>query len=232
MFGWGRKKKQNEAPPEQPSEAAPPRREEPRVTKVLVLYYSSYGHIEIMANAVAEGVRQHPGAEAIVKRVQELAPPEVTSKYGYKLDQAAPFASPSELGDYDAIIVGSPTRFGNMTAQMRNFWDQTGPLWVQNALLGKVGAAFTSTASQHGGQETTIQSIHTTLLHHGMVIVGLPYSWAGNAQMLEISGGTPYGASTIAGADGSRMPSNNELEGARYQGRHVAQIAAKLAQRG
>lgn len=233
MFGWGRKKKKNEeAPAEQPSEAAPVRREERRVTKVLVLYYSSYGHMEIMANAVAEGVRQAPGAEAVVRRVAELVPPEVAASAGMKVNQDAPFASPGELGEYDAIIVGSPTRFGNMAAQMRNFWDQTGPLWVQNALLGKVGAAFTSTASQHGGQETTIQSIHTTLLHHGMVIVGLPYSWAGNAQMREISGGTPYGASTIAGADGSRLPSANELEGARYQGRHVAEIAGKLAQRG
>lgn len=231
MFGWGRKKNKNggdEAPSEQPAVA--PRNEERRVTKILVLYYSSYGHIEIMARAVADGVRQVPGAEAILKRVQELAPPEVTSQYGYKLDQDAPYASPGELGDYDGIIVGSPTRFGNMTAQMRNFWDQTGPLWVKNALLGKVGAAFTSTASQHGGQETTIQSIHTTLLHHGMVIAGLPYAWPGNAQMVEISGGTPYGASTIAAADGSRLPSANELEGARWQGRYVAELARKLAQ--
>ena len=145
-----------------------------------------------------------------------------------KLEQEAPFADPGELGDYDAIIVGAPTRFGNMAAQMRNFWDQTGPLWVKGALVGKVGSAFTSTASQHGGQEMTITSIHTTLLHHGMIIVGLPYSWPGNAQMEEISGGTPYGASTIAGADGSRQPSGNELEGARFQGRHVAEIAAEL----
>ncbi len=199
--------------------------------RILVVYYSSYGHVETMARAVAEGAASVEGAEVVVKRVRELVPEEVARNAGVKLEQEAPFADPLELGDYDAIIVGSPTRFGNMAAQMRNFWDQTGPLWVTNALLKKIGAAFTSTASQHGGQEMTITSIHTTLLHHGMVVVGLPYSWAGNAQMREISGGTPYGASTIAGADGSRQPSDNELEGARYQGRHVAEIAAQL-QRG
>jgi NAD(P)H dehydrogenase (quinone) len=201
------------------------------VPRILVVYYSSYGHVETMARAVAEGAASVDGAEVVVKRVRELVPEEVARNAGVKLEQEAPFADPLELGDYDAIIVGSPTRFGNMAAQMRNFWDQTGPLWVTNALLKKIGAAFTSTASQHGGQEMTITSIHTTLLHHGMVVVGLPYSWAGNAQMREISGGTPYGASTIAGADGSRQPSDNELEGARYQGRHVAEIAAQL-QRG
>jgi NAD(P)H dehydrogenase (quinone) len=199
------------------------------VPRILILYYSSYGHIETMAGAVAEGAASVEGAEVIVKRVAELVPDEVARKAFMKLEQDAPIADPLELGDYDAIIVGAPTRFGNMSAQMRNFWDQTGPLWVKNALLGKVGGAFTSTASQHGGQEMTITSIHTTLLHHGMIIVGLPYSWAGNAQMEEISGGTPYGASTIAGADGSRQPSANELEGARYQGRHIAEIAARLA---
>ncbi|HEX6374430.1 MAG TPA: NAD(P)H:quinone oxidoreductase [Allosphingosinicella sp.] len=197
--------------------------------RVLVLYYSSYGHVETMARAVAEGAASVEGTQVSVKRVPELVPEEVARGAGIKLDQEAPFADPGELGDYDAIIVGTPTRFGNMAAQMRNFWDQTGPLWVKNALLGKVGSAFTSTASQHGGQEMTITSTHTTLLHHGMIIVGLPYSWPGNAQMEEISGGTPYGASTIAGADGSRQPSANELEGARYQGRHVAQVAADLA---
>ncbi len=196
--------------------------------RILVLYYSSYGHVETMARAVAEGAASVDGAEVVVKRVRELVPEEVARNAGVKLDQAAPIADPLELGDYDAIIVGSPTRFGNMAAQMRNFWDQTGPLWIQNALLRKIGGAFTSTASQHGGQEMTITSIHTTLLHHGMVIVGLPYSWPGNAQMREISGGTPYGASTIAGADGSRQPSANELEGARYQGRHIAEIAARF----
>jgi NAD(P)H dehydrogenase (quinone) len=199
------------------------------VPRILVLYYSSYGHIETMAGAVAEGAASVTGAEVAVKRVAELVPEEVARAAFVKLEQDAPLADPNELGDYDAIIVGAPTRFGNMAAQMRNFWDQTGPLWMKGALVGKVGGAFTSTASQHGGQEMTITSIHTTLLHHGMIIVGLPYSWPGNAQMAEISGGTPYGASTIAGADGSRQPSANELEGARFQGRHTAQIAAELA---
>lgn len=196
--------------------------------RILVVYYSSYGHVETMARAVAEGAASVEGVEVAVKRVAELVPEQVARGAGMKLEQEAPLAEPGELGDYDAIIVGSPTRFGNMAAQMRNFWDQTGPLWMKNALRGKVGAAFTSTASQHGGQEMTITSIHTTLLHHGMIIAGLPYSWAGNAQMDEISGGTPYGASTIAGADGSRQPSGNELEGARYQGRYVAELAAQL----
>jgi NAD(P)H dehydrogenase (quinone) len=199
------------------------------VPRILILYYSSYGHVETMAHAVAEGASEVPSAEVVVKRVRELVPDEVALGAGMKLEQDAPFADPGELGDYDALIVGSPTRFGNMAAQMRNFWDQTGPLWIKGALVGKVGSAFTSTASQHGGQEMTITSIHTTLLHHGMIIVGLPYAWPGNAQMEEISGGTPYGASTIAGADGSRRPSANELEGARWQGRHVASIAADLA---
>jgi NAD(P)H dehydrogenase (quinone) len=198
------------------------------VPRILVLYYSSYGHLEIMARAVAEGAAEVEGAEVAVKRVHELVPEDVCRASGVKIDQDAPFADPNELGDYDAIIVGAPTRFGNMAAQMRNFLDQTGPLWVKGALVGKVGAAFTSTASQHGGQETTLTSIHLTLLHHGMIIVGLPYSFAGNSEMGEISGGTPYGASTIAGADGSRMPSANELAGARFQGRHVAEIAARL----
>ena len=196
--------------------------------RILVLYYSSYGHLEIMARAVAEGAAEVEGAEVAVKRVHELVPEDVCRASGVKIDQDAPFADPNELGDYDAIIIGAPTRFGNMAAQMRNFLDQTGPLWVKGALVGKVGAAFTSTASQHGGQETTMTSIHLTLLHHGMIIVGLPYSFAGNSEMGEISGGTPYGASTIAGADGSRMPSANELAGARFQGRHVAEIAARL----
>ncbi|MBU7578895.1 MAG: NAD(P)H:quinone oxidoreductase [Porphyrobacter sp.] len=199
------------------------------MTKVLVLYYSSYGHIEAMAAAVAEGAASVPGTEVTVKRVPELVPEEVAKGAGIKLDQAAPLADPNELADYDAIIFGTPTRFGNMAAQMRNFLDQTGGLWFAKALVGKVGSVFVSTASQHGGQETTITSFHTTLLHHGMVIVGLPYTFAGNAEMGEISGGTPYGASTLAGNDGSRMPSENELAGARFQGAHVAQIAAKLA---
>ena len=199
------------------------------MTRVLVLYYSSYGHVEALARAVAEGVADVPGAEAVVKRVPELVPEDVCRASGIKLEQDAPFADPNELGDYDAVIIGTPTRFGNMAAQMRNFLDQTGGLWMKGALVGKVGSVFTSTASQHGGQESTILSSQVTLMHHGMVIVGLPYSWPGNAQMAEISGGTPYGISTIAGADGSRLPSVNELEGARFQGRHVAQIAAKLA---
>ncbi|WP_374571265.1 NAD(P)H:quinone oxidoreductase [Phenylobacterium sp.] len=198
------------------------------MTKILVLYYSSYGHVEIMANAVAEGVRSAPGAVASLKRVPELVPEEVARGAGVKLEQDAPIADPLELGDYDAIIFGTPTRFGNMAAQMRNFLDQTGPLWARGALVGKIGSVFTSTASQHGGQETTITSFHTTLLHHGMIVVGLPYTWAGNAQMAEISGGTPYGASTLTGADGSRLPSENELEGARFQGRHVAELAGRL----
>lgn len=199
------------------------------MARVLILYYSSYGHIETLARAIAEGVSEVPGAEAVVKRVPELVPEEVCRASGIKTDQDAPIADPAELGDYDAIIVGTPTRFGNMAAQMRNFLDQTGALWARGALVGKVGSAFTSTASQHGGQESTLLSTQVTLMHHGMVIVGLPYSWPGNAQMKEIGGGTPYGISTIAGADGSRLPSANELEGARFQGRHVAEIASKLA---
>lgn len=199
------------------------------MTKVLVLYYSSYGHIEAMAAAMAEGAASVPGAEVFVKRVPELMPADVAAASGIKLDQTAPVATPDELADYDAIIFGTPTRFGNMAAQMRNFLDQTGGLWFAKALVGKVGSVFVSTASQHGGQETTITSFHTTLLHHGMVIVGLPYTFEGNSEMNEISGGTPYGASTLAGNDGSRMPSANELAGARFQGAHVAQIAGKLA---
>lgn len=199
------------------------------MTKILVLYYSSYGHTEAMAKAVAEGAASIEGTQVETKRVPELVPDDVAEKSGFKRDQDAPIATVDELPDYDAIIFGTPTRFGNMTAQMRNFLDQTGPLWRQNALVGKVGSVFTSTATQHGGQETTITSFHLTLLHHGMVIVGLPYTFAGNSEMEEISGGTPYGASTLANSDGSRQPSNNELAGARFQGRHVAEIAAKLA---
>ena len=199
------------------------------MTKVLVLYYSSYGHIEAMAAAVADGAAGVPGTEVVVKRVPELVPETVAVASGMKTDQLAPIATPDELADYDAIVFGTPTRFGNMAAQMRNFLDQTGGLWFAKALVGKVGSVFVSTASQHGGQETTITSFHTTLLHHGMVIVGLPYTFAGNSEMNEISGGTPYGASTLAGNDGSRMPSDNELAGARFQGAHVAAIAAKLA---
>jgi NAD(P)H dehydrogenase (quinone) len=198
------------------------------MTKVLVVYYSMYGHIETMAKAVAEGAREVAGVEVTVKRVAELMPPEVAEKAGAKLDQAAPVADPKELADYDAIIVGTPTRFGNMAAQMRSFWDQTGGLWASGALIGKVGSVFTSSATQHGGQESTILATHITLLHHGLVIVGLPYSCTAQTGVDEIKGGSPYGASTIAGGDGSRQPSEQELGMARFQGRHVAEIAKKL----
>lgn len=196
--------------------------------KILVLYYSSYGHIETMANAVTEGARS-AGAQVDIKRVAELVPDEAARASHYKLDQVAPVARPNELTEYDAIIVGTGTRYGRMTSQMANFWDQTGGLWAQGKLIGKVGAAFTSTASQHGGQETTLLGIHTNLLHHGMVIVGLPYSFQGQLKLDEVTGGAPYGATTIAAGDGSRQPSANELEGARFLGRHVAEITAKLA---
>lgn len=198
------------------------------MTKVLVLYYSSYGHIEAMASAVAEGVRE-AGAQATIKRVPELVPEEIARSSGIKLDQAAPIATVAELPEYDAIIFGTPTRFGNMASQMRNFLDQTGGLWAKGALIGKVGSVFASTATQHGGQETTITSFHTTLLHHGMVIVGVPYSETRQTIMSEITGGSPYGATTIAAGDGARKPSENELAIARFQGRHVAAIAEKLA---
>ena len=198
------------------------------MAKVLVVYYSSYGHVETMAEAVAEGARQ-AGAEVSVKRVPELVPDDVAKGSGLKVDQAAPIASPKELADYDAIIFGTPTRFGNMAAQMRNFLDQTGGLWFTNALVGKVGSVFVSTATQHGGQESTLLSFHTTLLHHGMVVVGLPYTAQGQMRLDEVTGGSPYGATTIAGGQGERQPSANELELARFQGKHVAEIAAKLA---
>ena len=196
--------------------------------KVLVLYYSSYGHIETMAQAVAEGARG-TGATVDIKRVPEIVPEAVAKASHFKLNQAAPIATVDELPNYDAIIFGVPTRFGNMAAQMKNFLDQTGPLWFAGKLIGKVGSVFASTATQHGGQESTILSTHTVLLHQGMVIVGLPYTWAGQMKLDEITGGSPYGATTIAGGDGSRQPSANELEGARFQGKHVAEIAAKLA---
>ena len=198
------------------------------MAKVLVVYYSSYGHIETMANAIAEGARGVAGAQVTVKRVPELVPPDVGAKHGFKLDQAAPVAQPSELAEYDAIIFGTPTRFGNMAAQMRNFLDQTGGLWAKGALIGKIGSVFASTGTQHGGQETTITSFHTTLLHHGMIIVGVPYSVAELTNMGEITGGTPYGATTLAGADGKRQPSANELKIARAQGQRVAELAKKL----
>jgi NAD(P)H dehydrogenase (quinone) len=198
------------------------------MTKVLVLYYSSWGHMEQMAHAAAEGARAG-GADVTVKRVPELVSEEVAKQFHYKLDQAAPVADPNELADYDAIIFGTPTRYGMMSAQMKNFIDQTGGLWMKGALVGKVGSVMSSTASQHGGQETTIVSFHTVLLHHGMVIVGLPYSFQGQMGVDEVKGGTPYGASTIAAGDGSRQPSAVELDGARFQGEHVAKIAAKLS---
>jgi NAD(P)H dehydrogenase (quinone) len=198
------------------------------VAKILVLYYSTYGHVEQMAYAVAEGARE-AGAEAVVKRVPELVPEEVARNNHFKLDQPAPIATVDELPEYDAIVFGTPTRYGNMAAQMKQFLDQTGGLWMKGALVGKVGSAFTSTASQHGGQETTLTSFHTVLFHHGMVVVGLPYAFQGQMGVAAVKGGTPYGASTIADGDGSRQPSQDELDGARFQGRHVAGIAAKLA---
>jgi NAD(P)H dehydrogenase (quinone) len=201
------------------------------MTKVLVLYYSTYGHVETMAEAVAAGARSVPGTEVTVKRVPELMPPEVARQAGAKLDQAAPIATPEELANYDAIVFGTPTRYGNMAAQMRNFLDQTGGLWAKGALVGKVGSVFVSTATQHGGQESTLLSFHTTLLHLGMVVVGLPYAAQGQTRLDEITGGSPYGATTIAGSRGERQPSANELELARFQGRHVAEIAGAL-QRG
>jgi len=199
------------------------------MAKVLVLYYSMYGHIEIMANAVAEGARSVENTEVIIKRVPELMSEEVARRVGAKLDQPAPIATVDELPNYDAIIFGTPTRFGNMCAQMRNFLDQTGRLWLSGGLIGKVGSVFTSTGTQHGGQETTITSFHTTLLHHGMIIVGVPYSCQEIMNMSEITGGSPYGASTLAGGDGKRQPSDNEIKIARFQGAHVAQVASKLA---
>jgi NAD(P)H dehydrogenase (quinone) len=199
------------------------------MSKVLILYYSMYGHIETMANAVAEGARGVAGTAVTIKRVPELMPEEVARKAGAKLDQAAPLATVDELPDYDAIIFGTPTRFGNMCAQMRNFLDQTGKHWMSGALIGKVGSVFTSTGTQHGGQETTITSAHSTLLHQGMVIVGVPYSCQELTNMGEITGGSPYGAGTLAGADGKRQPTENELKIARFQGKHVAEIASRLA---
>jgi NAD(P)H dehydrogenase (quinone) len=200
--------------------------------KVQVIFYSMYGHVYKMAQAVAEGVKQVPGAEVSIFQVAELVPDDVLEKYGAKAARASfanvPIATVDQLPEAHAIIFGTPTRFGNMAAQMRNFLDQTGPLWMKGALIGKIGSVFASTASQHGGQETTLTSFHTTLLHQGMIIVGVPYSESGLVHMENISGGTPYGATTIAGTDGSRHPSENELKIARYQGKHVAEIASKL----
>lgn len=196
--------------------------------RILVLYHSTYGHVEAMAEAVAEGARSVEGAVVDIRRVPELVPEELAKQSGYKLDQAAPIAKVDELADYDAIIVGAGTRYGTAASQMRNFLDQTGGLWARGALVGKVGSAFSSTATQHGGQETTLIGLIQTLLHHGTLIAGLPYAWAGQSRMDEITGGSPYGATTITGGDGSRWPSENELEGARWQGRYVAETAGKL----
>ncbi|MEJ2522848.1 MAG: NAD(P)H:quinone oxidoreductase [Gammaproteobacteria bacterium] len=198
------------------------------MTSVLVLYYSTWGHVETMARAIAEGAGSVDGVEVTVKRVPETMPEDVARSINAKLEQEAPVATVEELGDYDAIIFGTPTRFGNMCGQMRNFLDQTGKLWANGSLIGKVGSVFASTGTQHGGQETTITSFHTTLLHHGMVIVGVPYSCEGLTRMDEITGGTPYGATTLADSDGSRQPSQNELDIARFQGERVATIARKL----
>jgi NAD(P)H dehydrogenase (quinone) len=200
------------------------------VSKVLILYYSSYGHVETMAQAIAEGARD-AGASVDVKRVPETVPLEAAKAFHFKLDQAAPIAAIDELPKYDALVVGTPTRFGRMSAQMAAFLDQAGGLWMSGALVGKVGGAFTATATQHGGQETTVFSIITNLLHFGMIIVGLPYSHQGQMALGEIVGGSPYGASTIAGGKGERQPSAIDLEGARHQGRLIAQAANKLSAR-
>lgn len=200
--------------------------------KILVVYYSTYGHIHKMAEAVAEGAKQIEGAEVVIRRVPETLPEEVLGQMGAVEAQQSmahvPVATVDELASADAVIFGTPTRFGNMCGQMRQFLDATGQLWASGALVGKVGGVFTSSATQHGGQESTILSFHTTLLHQGFIIVGLPYAFQGQMRMDEITGGSPYGASTIAGGSGERMPSENELEGARFQGKHIAAIAQKL----
>ena len=201
------------------------------MSKILVLYYSSYGHIETMAQAVAEGARGVAGSEVVVKRVPETAPEAVAKAAHFKLDQAAPVATVAELADYDAIIIGTPTRFGRMASQMASFLDQAGGLWFGDKLVGKVGSVFASTASQHGGQETTLVSTIVNLLHFGMTIVGLPYTEKRMLDIATVAGGTPYGATTIAGGDGSRQPSEAELEMAKSQGRHVAEVTAQI-QRG
>jgi NAD(P)H dehydrogenase (quinone) len=197
------------------------------MTKILVLYYSTYGHVETLANSIAEGARSVADVEVTMKRVPETMPPDVAKQYGAKLDQNSPVADPMELGDYDAILFGTPTRFGNMAAQMRNFLDQTGGLWVKGALVGKLGSVFVSTGTG-GGNESTIISFVTTLMHHGMIYVGLPYACPELADISEVKGGSPWGAATLAGADGSRQPSTKELAQARFQGAHVAQIAVRL----
>lgn len=199
------------------------------MVKILIVYYSSYGHVEQMAYAQAEGAQRVPGVQIVVKRVRELVPADIAKASGMLLDQKAPIAEPVELENYDAVIFGTPTRFGNMAAQMRNFLDQTGGLWARGALVGKIGSVFCSTASQHGGQETTITSFHTTLLHHGMIIVGTPYTYKDLASIREVSGGSPYGASCITGADAEhRMPTPMELGICRFQGEHVAKVASQF----
>jgi NAD(P)H dehydrogenase (quinone) len=198
------------------------------MAKVLVLYYSSWGHMEQMAHAAAEGARS-AGADVVVKRVAELVPVDVAKAAHYKLDQKAPIADPAELDQYDAIIFGSSTRYGMMSSSMKNFLDQTGAIWMKGGLVGKIGSVMTATATQHGGQESSILNFHTVLLHHGMVIVGLPYAFQGQMGTEEVMGNSPYGASTMSGGDGSRQPSKIELEGAKFQGAHVAKLAAKLA---
>ncbi len=197
-------------------------------TRVLVLYYSTYGHIETMAGAVAAGVQEVAGVEVVVKRVPETVPEEIARQFHFKLDQKAPVASPQELAEYDAILVGCPTRYGGMASQMRAFWDQTGGLWAKGALVGRVASMFTSSATQHGGNETTIVTALPLFLHHGMVYVGLPYSCTEQTTLEEIAGGSPYGATTIAGGQGQRQPSEKELAMARFQGRHVAEITRRL----
>ena len=198
------------------------------MAKVLGLYHSTYGHLETMANAVAEGAGSVEGVTVDIKRVPETVPEELAIASHYKMDQAAPIATVEDLKEYDAIIVGAGTRFGTMASQMQAFWDKTGGLWFGGALVGKVGGAFTATATQHGGQETTLTGFHKTLLHHGLIVVGLPYSYQEQMTLEAIHGGSPYGATTITGGDGSRQPSEIELGGARHQGRHIAEIARKL----
>jgi NAD(P)H dehydrogenase (quinone) len=203
------------------------------VSSILILYYSSFGHIEAMAHAQAEGAGRVAGTRAVVKRVPETVPTELARTYGYRLEQPAPLAVPDELEQYDAVIFGTPTRFGNMAGQMRTFMDQTGALWARGALVGKVGSVFCSTASQHGGQETTITSFHSTLLHQGMIIVGLPYTFKDLTTLREVTGGTPYGASCITGTGAElRMPTALELEMCRHQGEHVARITRRLVSGG
>jgi NAD(P)H dehydrogenase (quinone) len=199
------------------------------VSSVLVLYYSSFGHIETMAQAQAEGALRVAGVRAVVKRVPETVPVELARTYGYRVEQTAPVATPDELDQYDAIIFGTPTRFGNMAGQMRTFLDQTGALWAKGALVGKIGSVFCSTASQHGGQETTLTSFHSTLFHHGMVVVGLPYTFKDLTTLREVTGGTPYGASCVTGSGPEhRMPTALELEMCRFQGEHVAKITRRM----